>query len=639
MTITNIPMNKIPSDPGAVSEHPLTPEELRTALQNLLKQYGSDLRKELGIEVVFPAGAKIGDLDIAGQTVEQVLGLLLKETEHYEPPIVRENVEEKRKHADVPEWLCGHERLIWKGTAERPLWEPQATQYGAVVRVAYKRRDIVLRPGKTAREQSRTLEPITSEFTVQEWTVLKRVLDRYQEAARKLGGPEEVRQDARKQVLELLKEWQKFRHGKGNRPDKFIALVREAIEEVGKQSLDFDATQIDENKLAQAAANMLSQLLVLNRTKGDSSERIPKVKPDIKEIPTFQDALATFVDCAEYQLHEQGKPKGMTLVLGEAGVGKNEMLEYFAARTHRPYFWFPCGRGMEATELVSHYEFDSKEGTIRFLTALAEGVQTPGALVYIDEINALKPEVQAALHGLGDSNRTLTFDGIRIPVAEGVIIVIGGNPATLGSAGDLGEALLNRTRGQSMVINYPALHKGTLRQRKDGWTDAELQQKEAEDNTLRDTACDEVLVLYPIFNEFSGLSDEEFSLLWDTIINEQTQGNRMAAVERNPKLKQLLEGAGGDHIRKVLVDLRTILEVTDEWRRRYEQRGEFRVGMSLRDSIAVTQRYAKFRDVRKAFLSIFDDFRKNPIDGLDSAYVALTQILDEKTAPPFVPTA
>ncbi|MDD5103640.1 MAG: AAA family ATPase [Candidatus Peribacteraceae bacterium] len=631
-------MSEVQPVPAAVSEHSLTPEELRAALHDLQRQYGSDLRRELGIEVVFPEGAKIGDLDISGKTVEQVLGMLLKEVEQYEPPVVREKTEGITEQTDVPQWLHGHERLLWNGAASNPHWETQATQYGENVRVAYKRRDAVLRPGKTGQEQERSLEPITSEFTLQEWSVLKRVMDRYQDAERKLTGPEDVRKEARQQVREILGEWQKFRHGKGSKPEKFLALVHEAMEEARKQSLDFEPAKINENKLAQAAANMLSQLFILNRTRGDGRERVPTVKAGIKVIPTFRGALEMFTNCAEYQLNEQEQPKGMALVLGEAGVGKNELLEYFAAKTRRPYFWFPCGRGMEATELVSHYEFDSKEGTVRFLTALAEGIQTPGALVYIDEINALKPEVQAALHGLGDSNRTLTFDGIRIPAAEGVIIVIGGNPATLGSAGDLGEALLNRTRGQSMVINYPALRKGTLQQRKEGWSDAELQQKEAENNTLRDIACDEVLVLYPLFNEFSGLSDQEFALLWDTVINEQTQGSRMAEVEQNPRLKPLLEGAGNEHIRKLLMDLRTILEITDEWRRRYERRGEFRVGMSLRDSIAVAQRYAKLRDVRKAFLSIFDDFRKNPIDGLDSAYVALIQILDDKIAPPLPTT-
>ena len=87
-----------------------------------------------------------------------------------------------------------------------------------------------------------------------------------------------------------------------------------------------------------------------------------------------------------------------------------------------------------------------------------------------------------------------------------------------------------------------------------------------------------------------------------------------------------------DGTRSTLLDIKNILEIGDEWRKKYGKKsGGFElVGFSLRDSISVVRRYAKTRDVRKAFIDVYDDFRKNPIDGLDAQYQALVKLLDSK---------
>ncbi|MFA4872676.1 MAG: AAA family ATPase [Patescibacteria group bacterium] len=614
----------------------LTPAKVKDRLSQIKERYCTKLKTELGVEVIFPQGTKLGDDDISGKSLEEVLNMIMGPLEHYEPPILqRELVSPREKEpTEVPSWLQGHEGLIWHGAQENPLWDVKATQYGKEIRIAYTRRQKELKPGKTETEQERTLAPIDDTFTIEEWKVVEQVINEYRKVEEDLQSPDkEIRENARIYLHSVVREENLFRKGEGAAPETITAQVRTALEQTAKTSRGFKKEAVNIEQLSQRVAEMLSQLVVLNRTRGDGKERVPKVKKNIKEDPDFEHSLSLLSNCLDTQRETN---MGITLMLGEAGVGKTIAAEYFAAKTHRPYFWFPCGRGMEAGELVTHYEFDTKEGTKRFMTALAEGLQTPGAIVYVNEINALKPPVQATLHGVGDSNRALNFDGVNIPVAEGALVIIDGNPATFGSAGNIGEALLSRTRGQSMVMDYPSLRKGELLQKKNHWSDAALQQKETEDNSLRDYAASEVLSLYQELNEFTGINDQEFALLWDYFVNEDTQGSRITEIETNPKLKKLIETPpSAEHIKKILIDLRDILRIADSWRKGYEKRQRFDlIGVSRRDTIAVVREYRKTRDVRIAWLRVMDDYRKNPIEGLDTVLISLEQLIDDTLVAP-----
>ncbi len=620
MAVEKAPLEKDP-------KRELTPDELRQELSRLKTKYCTDLGEELGMQLMMPQGTKIGEIDVSGKSLAQVFDQLMAPLEQYEPPIIRGEQAERKEEApaNIPEWLRGHEDLIWTGAHDNPRWQVKATQNGSEVAVTYKRRNREYKPGKTVEEQGRTLEPVENTLTLNEWKVAKQIFDDYEKLSVLSAQGDK---DARKQILAILREENKFRRGKGETPHILADKVENAIETVSERTRGFKRDSINQEELTQQIAEMLSQLVVLNSTRGDAKERVPKIKKSIKEFPTFILGLEKIVKALDTQLKSN---KGLTLIIGEAGTGKNEAAGHIAGNTNRPYFWFPCARGMESIELVVHYEFDSKEGTKKFLTDLAEGVQTPGAIVFIDEVNALKPEVQAMLHGLGDENRSLNYDGVHIPVAEGVVIIIAGNPATYGSAGDIGQALLSRTRGQAVVMEYPALRKGEFEKHKEKWSDAVLAQKEAEDNSLRDYVCDEVSVLRGQFNEFSDLSDTEFELLWDVIINETTQGGKIADLEKNKNLKNLVSDNVKEHSTKILTDLRDIERIADAWRKYYERRagGMDIIGVSMRDTIAVTQAYKNTGDVRKAYLEVMDDFRKNPIEGLDVTLKALEELIDK----------
>jgi len=596
----------------------------------LKKRYCKEFGEKTGAELKFPKGTIIGGEDVSGWSIEDYLNKLIGMLDTYEPPIVQKQFEAEAQieNEDVPSWLKGHEELVWHGAHDNPLWEVQAKQHKNEVVISYERRGQTLSPGRDKEEQGRTLEDAKNLFTLDEWRVLKPIFEEYTSLEKDLQSEDEdVKKAAKEKMFAVRKEESMKRRGVGDEPELIKKRIEEIVEDKIRKTRGFKKESIDIERMTQDAAEILSQLRLLNLTRGDGKDRVPKINPDIKEFPSFNLNLEHLVECFAAQ-HEKGK--GAALMVGEPGTGKNIAAEYFAANTNRPFFWFPCGRGMEAIDLVAHYEFTTEEGTKRFLTELVRGIQTPGAVVMIDEANALKPEVQAMLHGLADHNRSMKYDGINIHAAEGVLIIIAGNPATQGSAGNLSEALLSRTAGQSLRMQYPALRKGELVARKEMWSKAYLEEQEQIFGYLQDYACDEAIVLYSELNEFSGLNEEEFALLWDVVLNDATQGSKITEVEKNEKLAKLITGPAGEHIKKTLIDMRDILRIADSWRKDFEKKNKFNiVGVSMRDTIAIIDSYKKTRDVRKAFLKNIDIYQGNIIDGLDKTYLEAEQLIND----------
>ncbi len=605
----------------------LSREELLTSLKNLKSVY-KELYKDL--EAGMPQGILIGDQDMRGLSIEAILNYLKKIAEDtYESPHQQNKgtQTESLTQEVIPKWLVGNENLIWKGSSDDPLWLPSYEQHKDQVRISFVRRNTILHPGKDKTEQEISLLPVKDTFNLTEYRVLKVIFDKYISLEEQLRDKDpEVRKRAKENIFTILSEEQAARHGRLEETPKIITYeIEKILEDLTKKTRGFDRSKIDVHSLSQSAAELLSQLFILNRTRGNRKEHMLSEKrmSGIQEYPSFEHYLEKLSKSAAQQLNDK---QGITYMLGEAGTGKNILAEYFAYKTNRPFFWFPCGRGMESMELVYHYEFDSEEGTQKFFTDLAQGIQTPGAVVLIDEVNALRPEVQAILHGLGDKNRSIKYNGVNIPVAEGVILIIASNPASYSSGGNIGEALLNRTRGLSFTVDYPALHKGELLAIDENWDDVTLRQKEQEDNSLREYACDEVLLLYKKIPQFQNLSTEEFEILWENVINEHQE--YLWTLEKNPNTSYLLKDK---NIVKILNDIKNLLEVADRWRKYYskKERGFNIVGFSIRDSLAVLQKYIQTGDIKTAFLEVYDDFRKNPIDGLDVQYYGLLDVLNE----------
>ena len=115
--------------------------------------------------------------------------------------------------------------------------------------------------------------------------------------------------------------------------------------------------------------------------------------------------------------------------------------------------------------------------------------------------------------------------------------------------------------------------------------------------------------------------DQPFNTSFREKINE---------IEENAKLTEFLDGSKRDETDELLLGLRDILNIADQWRKHFEAReGSFDIiGVSIRDTEAITRKFNKCRDVKQAYLSIFDDFRKNPIESLDDLYLELLELLN-----------
>lgn len=82
--------------------------------------------------------------------------------------------------------------------------------------------------------------------------------------------------------------------------------------------------------------------------------------------------------------------QGIMIVESEAGTGKNFKCDILGHLTNREIFDISCNEYMEKEDLLFSPEIDN-DGTHRKPSKLVQALQTPGAVIVLDEINTLKP--------------------------------------------------------------------------------------------------------------------------------------------------------------------------------------------------------------------------------------------------------
>jgi len=588
--------------------------------------------------------------------------------------------EEAEEEQETPVWAANlphPENIFVEKTHELELWHPVAKSAGKnneEVEIRFRRMGEELVPGGTVLEQGVELGIVKNHFSNDEWEyVVKPILERYvnalelrilsrsvtekkKDVARKIKQitPQVFRageipdlekivhkgKEFRRIIGELvnemntnpqvLKKWineelkeeepepiqrKVIEKGKGEgrkyeEVQKKAGLRRlmQPFEKGAKQTFE---TYVDD--LADRISKLATQLLFLNSKKTEGLYKPPKVKKDFVETPYMTKCLEYLAERVTKQLDEK---KGMVSIIGEMGTGKNYLVEHFAAKTNRPFFYFPCSRGMDTADLGFHFEFRKGESYI-MPSALARGLKTKNAVILIDEPNALPPEVVAGLHGLADHNRSFVYNGVEFKAAEGVVIIMTMNPAFYEHVKDLPEAFSDRTLGMDMVMDYPPLTKLDQLAQENLWSSAEREQALQADNSLDQVyICDEALIVKNQFPDLKNWSDEDFTNLWDVVVNGQGEsvlGDKANQVERlKPFVKAIF----------------VILKVCDAWRKRYKN-GDMQRTISLRGSTAVAENFLRTKNVRKAFLDLY---KPNSLkyDGGEEDYESLEQILNDK---------
>jgi len=534
---------------------------------------------------------------------------------------------------------------LWKAVAE-PI-----SKSSTDVLVNYERSYDRLSPGGTEHEQGIALPMTDRQFSIDEWKILvKPILDRYVKALElrfltRFGKIEKEKQaqkirkllpqvfhaqeftksdkvdvmseDFRDQVQEMvneintnpqvLKAWiqeqleeekpaviaskkidkgenQRSPYGKSHKSAALSrikkGMKRQPVEDTSENALD---------ELADKISRLGEQLLLLNTKHREGIYKVPKVKKDYVETPSFQDLLEEFAQRAVRQLELK---KGMISLIGDMGTGKNYLVEHFAAQTHRPYFYFPCSRGMDAADLGFHFEFRKGE-SITVPSNLARGLRTKNAVILIDEPNSLPPEVVAALHGLADHNRSFVYNGVEFKAAEGVVIVMAMNPATYSHVKSLPEAISDRTLGQDMVMDYPPLTKLDQLAQKNLWNKDEKEKALQDDNSLdKEFICDEALIVKDAFPDLRSWESSDFMKLWEVVVNGKGEGMLGEKAALLSQVKSSVEAVF------------RILKMCDLWRKKYKS-GDMQRTISLRGATAVALQFQKTHDIRKAFLSLY----------------------------------
>ncbi len=228
-----------------------------------------------------------------------------------------------------------------------------------------------------------------------------------------------------------------------------------------------------------------------------------------------------FLNSIKKDLHE-----GVLNLKGHAGTGKDVLIKMFANRTNRPYFAIDCTKWTTESDLSEDITLTSKDGATQVISvpsSVLNGIQTPGAMVYFNEINAMPETAQIFLHALWDEKRSMTLktkSGKTIKADPTVVMVSSMNPDYPGT---FKPQFATRSRMVSMQVDYPPLLK---------WTDPSDPRRDQTDTNLNPPySASEALRLARGIDSLSDLTYEPnmkengFVKMWDHHVNKIANGS------------------------------------------------------------------------------------------------------------------
>ncbi len=286
-----------------------------------------------------------------------------------------------------------------------------------------------------------------------------------------------------------------------------------------------------------------------------------------EETPWFIQNLEKFTSLVKEQLEYE---EGILILEGDAGVGKNFLVEVFSALTGRPLFIVPCNSKMEKEDITFVYEFDPKRGTKRVYSDLVKALRTPGAVIYLDEINTLPPSLVKIFNPLFDYRRYLVLSYGEVIKARPDVILVGGmNPQNYLGVSELPQDI--KSRADVLYIDYPPF------QDERGFY-----------------YPDEAIILKDYMEEVAPLSKEDFTHLWYLVVNDvrTVKGEDLRTPEREREVSLLFE----------------LLKIANEIRKAYRsyqtQQSEEPVEFvfSIRDTIRCARRLKKYGDAKKTVI-------------------------------------
>lgn len=151
--------------------------------------------------------------------------------------------------------------------------------------------------------------------------------------------------------------------------------------------------------------------------------------------------------------------KGMNYILeSEKGLGKTSLVYNVCYKTDTPIVAFSCSSGTTIGDLLGKEHLTSN-GSIIELGVLTKAIMVANhygkCVLYLDELNALEPEVQKILNPICDDRRRIEFNNTVYKLEDGVTfsVVATQNPQTYSGTNSLTKDLRSRFCGE--ILQFP----------------------------------------------------------------------------------------------------------------------------------------------------------------------------------------
>jgi hypothetical protein len=210
--------------------------------------------------------------------------------------------------------------------------------------------------------------------------------------------------------------------------------------------------------------------------------------------------------------------KGILLLQGEAGTGKNVLIDILGNLSNREVVQIACNENSVKEDLTYEFYYDPEKGTYKLPSRLIESLKRPGAIVLFDEINALKPGITKMLNSLFDYRRRIFLpEGgkERDILADPTVLFVGTmNPQNYAGVNRLSPEVKSRAR--VIDIEYPPLE-----------IDGEKTRYKP----------DEAEMLAGYMETLGTLTQKEFRLCWDCVVNKDATNGADRILQANSVLE------------------------------------------------------------------------------------------------------